>query len=120
LSAATASEMPVHERPISEEFRLVALKYADAENAADILYGTKKDVLEQLKENIMSGADKMPENKAERLARCSSEWKDFKTKMFDARSKSRRLSLQLRYIEMKHKEQNRNTYHSSAEMRLGR
>lgn len=102
-ASAAISMMPQQERPISEEFRLIARKWADAESAAELLRGTKKDVLEKLKEKIIAEKD-MPDNKAERIARCSPEWAEFKQQMFAANQEARLLGLKLEFIRMRHRE----------------
>lgn len=112
---ARLTDMLPHERPISEEFRVVAKQWADAESAASLLKGTKKDVLEKLKANVI-GDGSMPDNKAERLARISEEWGEFKRAMLEAEDKARRLHLQLEYIRMKHKERVSANFHSMTEM----
>jgi hypothetical protein len=98
------SSLPAHERPISEQFRIVARAYADADAAANLLEGTKRDTLEKIKSRIVAGSD-MPDNKAERLARCSDEWREMKVLMLESRNKASRLKLQLEYLRMRHKEQ---------------
>jgi hypothetical protein len=100
----TLDTIPAHERPISEQFRIVARQYADYDAAACILEKTKRDVLEQIKSKIVGLGD-MPDNQAERLARCSPEWKEFKSKMVENRNKATRLKLQLEFLRMRHSEQ---------------
>jgi hypothetical protein len=103
-ASAGITSLPASERPISEQFRIIARQFADVDAAANILEGTKRDVLESIKSRIVAGSD-MPDNKAERLARCSDEWKEFKASMLENRNKATRLKLQLEFIRMKFSEQ---------------
>jgi hypothetical protein len=102
-ASAKIATLPASERPISEQFRLIAAKYADADAAATLLEGTKRDMLEQIKNKTIDGTD-MADNRAERLARCSPEWKEFKKLMLEAKNTAARLKLNLEYLRMCHSE----------------
>ena len=65
--AIAASEIPEHERPISEQFRIVAKAWADLDAAANLLEETKSAVLAQK----MLALGDMPVSKAERSERAS-------------------------------------------------
>lgn len=79
-----------------EKWRIRAAEWLDAQQAADILRETKNDVFAEIKskQNAKSEAEK------DRLARISSEWQEFRTKMIEAESLARRLRMRMKYEEM--------------------
>ncbi len=87
--------------PISEQFRIVAKQWVDADNAARLLEETKTAVLSQR----MKALGDMPTAHAERDVKSSPEWHDFIKEMVEARSKANRLKVQLEFIRMKFSEQ---------------
>lgn len=115
------NEMPKRERPLSEQFRLIALEYADAEAAACVLEELKTTTLEKLKSDIIDRAEeKMPESRAERLAKCSAEWDIYVRQMCDARAKANKKRLQLAYIKLRFAEWQAADASARAEYKLGR
>lgn len=97
-------ELPARDRPISEQFRLVAREWADQENAAHILEELKTTTLEQRKSIIIAANPGLAENKAERLAKASPEWEQYIRSMCEARGKANLLRQKMKYIEMRHRE----------------
>lgn len=100
--------------PISEQFRLVAKKWVDADNAARLLEETKTSVLSQR----MKALGDVPAAHAERDVKASPEWHDFIKQMVDARSTANRLKVQLEFIRMKFSEQQSFEATARAERRL--
>lgn len=100
--------------PISEQFRLVAKKWVDADNAARLLEETKTSVLSQR----MKALGDVPAAHAERDVKASPEWHDFIKEMVDARSAANRLKVQLEFIRMKFSEQQSFEATARAERRL--
>ena len=101
-------------KPISEQFRIVAKKWVDADSAASILEETKSAVLARM----MSAQGDMPVNRAELQVKSSEEWLDFVTKMVKARERAALLKVQLEYIRMKFNEWQSHNATKRAEMRL--
>ena len=100
--------------PISEQYRLIAKKWVDADSAANLLEETKSAFLAKL----MAGQGDMPVSKAEMKVKASDEWSDYIGKMVRAREQAALLKAQLEYIRMKFSEwQSANATHR-AEMRL--
>jgi len=107
-------------QPISEQFRLVAKAWADAESAAHLLEETKTTVLEQRKTKLIeASAAKVSEAAAERLVKSSKEWAEFVHGMCRARSKANLLKVKMRYVEMRHREWIGHNADARQEMRLG-
>jgi hypothetical protein len=94
-----------HNLPLSEQFRLVAKKFVDAQAAASLMEETKSAVLSQITANIIGYNIDMSYNKAEMAAKSSQEYKDFIATMVDLRKKANLLKAQMEYIRMKHSEQ---------------
>ena len=101
---ANISDVPTDKLPISEHYRRVAKLWVDAENAAKLLEETKSVSLEERKTKLIEGEPGLSEAKAERLAKSSKEWREFIVSMCQARGRANLLKVQLRYIEMQHKE----------------
>ena len=102
------------ERPLSEQFRLVAKKWVDADKAASLLEETKSAVLARM----MSAQGDMPVNRAELNVKSSEEWMEFITNMVKAREKAALLKVQLEYIRMRFNEWQSHAANRRAEMKL--
>lgn len=102
-------------RPISEQFRIVALQFADAEAAATLLENAKDVTLQQ---RIAALDDSLAYNKREMMVKSSQAWADYINEMTEARNKARKLKLQLEHIRMKFTEWNSAEANKRAEMKL--
>lgn len=100
--------------PWSEQYRIVARKWVDAEAAASLLEDTKSAFLSQ---RMQAHAD-LPVSKAEALVKSSPEWTDFIEKMVAARKQANLLKVQLEYLRMKFSEWQSDSATKRAEMRL--
>ena len=101
-------------RPLSEQFRIVAHEWIDADNAARMREETKTAVLSEM----MIKQGDMPVAHAERNVKASQEWREFIESMVNARSTANRLKLQLEFIKMKFSEQQSFQATQRAEMKL--
>lgn len=114
--SATISEMPERERPISEQFRIVAKAWADAEAAAHVLEETKTAVFAQ--KCIALG--EMPVNRAEQTVKASVEWFEHLEKIVAARREANLKKVQLEYVRMKFSEWQAADANSRNERRMSR
>ena len=114
------ARLPERERPLSEQFRIVAKQFADADAAATLLEELKTTTLEKLKTKLMAVHGEMPDNKAERLVKASGEWEEYVRSMCDARAKATKLKLQMAYIRMVFSEWQAADASARAEYKLGR
>lgn len=103
-----------NDKPLSEQFRLVAKKWVDADAAASLLEETKSAFLAQ---KIAEQGD-MAVNRAENIVKGGHEWKTFITSMVDARKAASLLKVQLEYLRMRHAENQSNEATMRAEMRI--
>lgn len=94
-------EMSEAERPISEEFRIVAKQWVDADAAASMLEDTKSALLSKL---VLENSIDTSISRAEHLARSSDDMREHITKTNEARAKANLLKVQMRYIEMRFNE----------------
>ena len=101
-------------RPISEQYRVVAKQWVEAEAAASILEDTKSAVLSQQ----MLALGEMPVSKAEMLTKANPEWIEHVKKITEARSKANLLKVQMEYLRMKSGEQASFEATRRAEMKL--
>jgi len=100
--------------PLSEQFRLVAKKWVDADSAASILEETKSAYLA----NLVGKQGDMPVSRAEMNVKASPEWTAFIENMVKAREKALLLRVQLEYIRMKFSEWQSSEATKRAEMKL--
>ena len=100
--------------PLSEQYRIVAKAYVDADSAASLLEETKSAVLARM---MLSLGD-MPVSRAEMQTTGSADWFDFVTNMVKAREKAAFLKVKLEYVRMKFSEQQSIEASKRAEMRL--
>ena len=99
---------------LSEQFRIVAKAYVDADSAASLLEETKSAVLARM----MFSLGDMPVSRAEMQTKASPEWVEFITNMVEARKKAAFLKVKMEYIRMKFNEWNSIEASKRAEMRL--
>lgn len=119
-ATASISEMPRHERPISEEFRIVAKKWIDADAAARLREELKTTHLEKMKQELIETEGDMPDSHAERRVKAGKNWEDYIRQMVEARTDANKLKAQLEYIRMRWNEIQDANASARAEMRLGR
>lgn len=100
--------------PWSEQYRIVARKWVDADSAASLLEDTKSAFLSQ---RMQIHAD-LPVSRAEALIKSSPEWVDFVEKMVAARKQANLYKVQLEYFRMKFSEWQSENATKRAEMRL--
>lgn len=100
--------------PWSEQFRIVAKQWVDADAAATILEDTKSAVMAER----MLGLGEMAVNKAEALVKASPEWRRHVESIVNARRAANRLKVQMEYLRMKFSEWQSENANKRAEMRL--
>src|SRR3954468_22948496 len=100
--------------PWSEQFRIVAKQWVDADAAATLLEDTKSAVMAER----MLGLGEMAVNKAEALVKASPEWRRHIEAIVNARRAANRLKVQLEYLRMKFQEWSSENATKRAEMRL--
>lgn len=112
----TISEMPAHDRPLSEEFRLVAKAWVDAEAAASLLEDTKSAVLAKK----MSELGDIPVNRAEATVKASEDWYEHLTTINEARKDANLRKVQMEYVRMKFNEWQASDANQRNERRMSR
>jgi len=113
---ADISEMPQHERPLSEQYRLVAKAWVDADAAANLLEETKGATLS---ERMLALGD-MPVSKAEMTVKGSPEWHLYLEEMVAARKEANLRKVHMKYIEMRFSEWQAADANQRSERRLSR
>jgi hypothetical protein len=86
--------------PWSEQFRIAANHWVDAEAAASLLEDTKSAFLAQK----MADYAELPVSRAEMNVKSSPEWVDYVGKMAAQRKEANRRKVQLEYLRMKFSE----------------
>ena len=100
--------------PLSEQFRIIAKKWVDADAAASILEESKSAFLSRL----MIEKGDMPVSKAEMQDKASQEWQEYIDNMTVSRANAAKLKVQLEYIRMKFNEWQSIEATKRAEMKL--
>jgi hypothetical protein len=106
--------MKDNNKPLSEQFRLIAKKWVDAETAASLLEETKSAVLSKM----MADLGDIPVSKAEMRIKATQDWRDYIEKMVEARSQASMLKVQMEYIRMQFSEWQSHEATKRAEMKL--
>lgn len=115
-ASTLTQDMPEHERPISEEFRLVAKAWVDAESAASLLEETKSATLAEK----MQALGDMPVNRAELTVKASKDWHEHLAKISEARREANLRKVQMEYVRMKFSEWQAADANSRNERRMSR
>jgi len=100
--------------PLSEQFRIVAKKWVDADSAASILEESKSAFLSR----SMAELGDMPVSKAEMQVKASKAWAEYINEMVEARKAAALLKVQLEYIRMQFSEWQSHAATRRAEMKL--
>jgi hypothetical protein len=100
--------------PLSEQFRLVAKRWVEADSAATLLEESKSAYLAKL----MADQGDMPVSRAEMNVKASEQWQDYIRAMVKAREQASLLKVQLEYIRMKFSEWQSYEATKRAEMKL--
>jgi hypothetical protein len=103
-----------NELPVSEQYRIVAKKWVDADAAASLLEESKSSFLAKM----MSELGDMPVSRAEMNVKSSVEWQEYIKSMVEARQKAALLKVQLEYIRMRFSEEQSYEATKRAEMKL--
>ena len=99
---------------LSEQYRLAASDWVDADAAATILEELKSATLSQ----CMVALGDMPVSRAEMQVKASPEWKAYVENMVAARKAANRMKVKLEELRMRHAEQQSAEASRRAEMRL--
>lgn len=100
--------------PLSEQYRVIAEQWVDADAAANLLEETKSAVLNKM----MLDKGEKAVNRAEMLVKASPEWNDHVRSIVEARKKASILKVQVEYIRMKFHEWQSYEATRRAEMKL--
>jgi len=100
--------------PISEQYRVAAEKWCDANAAADILEEGKSAFLSQR----MLATGETAVSKAEMIVKGSKEWSDYIKNMVASRDKANRMKVTLEFWRMKYGEWQSSQANARAEMKL--
>ena len=100
--------------PISEQFRVVAKEWVDADAAANMLEESKTATLARL---VAEQGD-VPVNRAENNVKASQGWQLYIEEMVNARTKASFLKVKMEYYRMRFNEWQSAEASKRAEMRL--
>lgn len=109
-------EIPERERPISEEYRIAAREWVDAEKAASLLEETKTAVLSQM----MNRLPDLSVNRAEMQVKASAEWMQFLKDMVEARAAANLAKVKMKWTELRFSEWQSADANARKERQMGR
>lgn len=113
-------DMPEDERPLSEQFRIVAKAWVDADAKARLLEEMKTTRMEQQKQDLINSEGDMPDSHAERRVKATPEWETYLSGMVEARTQANLRKAQMEFLRMRFTEWQDANASARAEMRLGR
>lgn len=108
----------IDNRPISEQYRVAANRWVDADAAASLLEETKSAIFAEMTSKLISENIRLAVNRAEVLVKSSPDWKEHVTKMVEARRQANRYKVEMEYLRMRHSEQQSLEATHRAESRL--
>jgi hypothetical protein len=120
MTRALVKDIPQHEQPLSERYRLAANAWVKADAVARRYEELKSTRLEQMKNALILKDGPMPDNRAEREIKASDEWERYIIDMVDARTRANELKVQIVEIQMLEREQQDRNQTIRAEMRMAR
>jgi len=101
-------------QPFSEQWRVAAEAWVDADAAARLLEETKSAVFAQ----YVLGQGDMAVNRAENNVKGSPEWESYISKIVDAKTHANKLRVRMDYLKMRYWEEQGAEASKRAEMRL--
>lgn len=101
-------------KPLSEQYHEVARRWVDSDAAASILEEAKSATLSQM----MLAYPLFAVNKSEMTVKASPQWRDYLTKMVEARKNANYLKVQMEMLKMRHSEWQSEEANRRAEMKL--
>lgn len=116
----TISQMPERDRPISEEFRVIAKLWVTADADARLLEELKTTRLEQQKQNLIETEGDMPDSHAERRVKATPEWETYIQGMVDAKTEANMKKAHMEFLRMRFTEIQDANASARAEQRLNR
>ncbi len=102
------------DQAISEQYRLTAKEWVEADAAASMLEECKSATLSQM----MCSLGEMPVSRAEMETKATEEWMEYLRKMVEARGKANLLKVKMEWIRMRFQEQMSREASARAESRL--
>lgn len=100
--------------PLSEQYRVTAKEWVEADAAATLLEETKSAVLSQK----MAALGDMPVSRAEMQVKASDEWSDHIGQMVKAREQANLLKVKMEWLRMRFSEWQSAEATKRAEMKL--
>ena len=116
----TVTEMPQIERPLSEQYRIVAKRFAEAYGQATFMENTRTGTLARMVKKIIAESnEKISQAKAENEAKASEEWFCFNDELAKAKERVEVLRAQKKHIEMQAWERTNADANKRKEMGMG-
>jgi hypothetical protein len=113
-------DVPEHERPLSERYRIAANAWVKADGIARLKEEFKTSEFETMKTKLIATEGPTAENKLERIVKSSPEWRDYIIEMVTARTEANILKVTVKELEILERETQDRNHTIRAEMRMSR
>ena len=112
-------DLPEHERPLAERYRLAASAWRKADRLAKDYKENKEAVLSRMVMEAMRQDPELATNRAERTVKASDAWRIFLGKLIDAANEAADLKIEMRAIEIEAEEIKQKNINMARERRYG-
>lgn len=119
-AAIAPAELPRHERPISERYRLAALDWVDKDAAARAYEDLRHTTRERMKQTLIEREGEMPDSHAERRVMATKEWEEYVRAGLAAKTEANKAKVYVDVLKMKFQEWIAADASARAEMKLSR
>lgn len=117
-------EMPEHERPLSEQYRIAGDEWVAAKKERDLIKGLKNTMLERQKRDLIEEArqsgTRMTNAEAERIVEMSTEWEQYIRGLVEADANTESAWIRVHEIEIRYGEWNSAEANARRERQIGR
>lgn len=113
-------DMPDGEKSIPEKFRIVAIQFCDVDGAASLMEELKTTTLAKMKASMIEQHGAMADNKCEMMVKCTEDWTAYVTEMVGLRTKAQKLKLQMTYLQMLERQEDRAGWAQRMEFKMAR
>lgn len=113
---ATVQDIPENERPISEEYRIAAKEWVEADKLANLAEELKSAKLSEM----MLRDTQLSINRAEAQAKASVEWREYIDDMVAKRGAANLARVKMKWVEMRFSEWQSSDANARRERQMGR
>jgi hypothetical protein len=114
------NQIPKADRPISEQFRIIAKQWVEVDGAARLLEELKTSTFSQQVGEYMAENQGVAFNRAEATVKASEPWREYVEQMVHTRTQANLKKVHMEQLRMKAREMDSANFARGQEMRLSR